>query len=389
MKILFHSNAPWNNSGYGIQTALFVPKIASLGHEVIISAPYSFGGNPLEWKGFTVLPMARDVAGNDIFTKNYEYCKADLAITLCDVFGLLKCSGSLSQLNVAHWFPVDTDPLGEGDVTVLREGRGIPIAMSRFGERVLQDEGAEPLFVPHGVDTTVFCPGEPESYRDTVPGIGSDTFVIGLAAMNRDLLRKGIAEQFQAFSRFHRRHPDSFLAVHSAPINNPGLNLPGLAARLGIASSVGFPDSYSYDMGLITQEQMAAWYRGLDILSLCSYGEGFGLPLIEAQACGTPVVTTDGSATHELCGAGWLASGTPFWSPGHGAWWVRPDVTDIEAAYEAAWEAREDGKLPQKEARDFAMLYDADRVFSLFWKPVLETIEEMVNLCRSSGLSPG
>jgi glycosyltransferase involved in cell wall biosynthesis len=128
-------------------------------------------------------------------------------------------------------------------------------------------------------------------------------------------------------------------------------------------------------MGMITREMMATWYRGLDVLSMCSYAEGFGLPLIEAQACGTPVITTDGSSMSELCGAGWLVSGTPFWTNGHGAWWKRPDADDIEQAYEVAWQAREDGTLPKKPARDFALLYSADRVFEQFWVPVLKELE--------------
>ena len=377
MKLLWHSNGPWNRSGYGKETALFVPRIAALGHEIVIASPYTFGGTPLDWEGFTVLPCSRDTAGTDVFAANYEYFGADLAITLCDVFGLMKAAPDLAQLNVAHWFPVDTDPLGEGDVTVLRDGRGVPVAMSRFGERVLRGEGAAPYFVPHAVDTSVYCPGDPAPYRETVPGITDSTFVIGLCAMNRDPQRKGFHEQMLAFARFHARHPDSFLALHTSPVNNPGINLPGMAARLGISGAIAWPDAYSYDMGLITEEQMAAWYRGLDILSLCSYAEGFGLPLVEAQACGIPVVTTDGSAMSELCGAGWVVSGTPFWANGHGAWWKRPDADDIEQAYEAAWQARQDGQMPalQKAARDFAMLFDADRVMAERWAPVLKDLE--------------
>ena len=330
----------------------------------------------LQWEDWQVLPCVRDPAGVDIISANYEFFKSDLLITLADVFGLLKCADALSQMNVAHWFPVDTNPLGEGDVTVLREGRGVPVAMSRFGQRVLQAEGAEPLYVPHGVDTDVFSPGDPGVYRDTVDQIGPDTFVIGMCAMNRDPQRKGFAEQMLAFSRFHARHPDSVMTLHTVPVAPaPATNLHGLAARLGISGAVVFPEGYMYDMGMITREMMATWYNGLDVLSMCSYAEGFGLPLIEAQACGVPVITTDGSSMSELCGAGWLVSGTPFWTNGHGAWWKRPDADDIEQAYEAAWQAREDGALPKKPARDFAMLYDADQVFDQFWKPVLAELE--------------
>ena len=76
---------------------------------------------------------------------NHEYYRADWTITLADPFGLLKAAKVLSQVNVAHWFPVDVNPLGEADVTVLREGGGVPIAISRFGQRVLLEEGCEPL----------------------------------------------------------------------------------------------------------------------------------------------------------------------------------------------------------------------------------------------------
>lgn len=379
MRILWHSNGPFNATGYGQQTALFVPRIVAAGYEVAaLAAPYTFGGAVLEWEGIPLLPSVRDPAGNDVITANYEYFKADLLFTLCDTFGLQKSAKDLAQLRVAHWCPVDTNPLSEGDVAVLRDGGGIPVAMSQFGAQVLRSEGADPLYCPHAVDTKVFRPGDQAPFRDTVPGIGPDTFVIGICAMNRDPLRKGWSEQLLAFSRFHARYPDSFLALHTSPVNNPGLNLKSLAERLGIGAVVTFPDSYAYDMAMITPEQLAVWYQGLDILSACSYGEGFGLPIVEAQACAVPVVTTDASAMSELCGGGWLVSGTPFWSAGHNAWWKRPDVTDIEQAYEAAWQAKQDGTLPRKPAFDFAQTYDIDRVFSQYMVPVLKEIGERI-----------
>ncbi len=358
---------------------MFVPRIASLGHEVVIAAPYSFSGTPLEWNGFTVFPCARDSAGNDVIIQNHEFTKSDWTIVLADPFGLVKAVKELRQINVAFWFPVDCNPLAKADATVLRESRGTAIAMSRFGERVLQAEGAEPLYVPLAVDTKVFQPGDPHAYRDTVPGVTDESFVIGICAMNRDPNRKGLHEQMIAFAGFHRMHPDSFLAIHSTPASTPGLNLTALAVQLGITDAVVFPDAYSYDMGLITAEQMASWYSGLDLLSACSYGEGFGLPLIEAQACGIPVVTTDASSMSELCGAGWLVSGTPFWSDGHQAWWKRPDIHDIGQAYEMAWQAKQDGKLTRvKSAYDFAQQYDADRVFREYMIPVICELEERV-----------
>ncbi len=310
---------------------------------------------------------------------NYRFFDADLMITLSDPFGLLPAVEDLAKMNVAHWFPVDCYPVGQPDVAVLREGGGIPVAMSRFGERMLRNEGADPLYVPHAVDTGLFCPGDPAPFRESI-GAGDETFVVGVNAMNRDPVRKGLAEQFEAFARFHRAHPDSLLAVHAQPENKSGLNLNQLALQLGITHAVSFPDTYRHAMFMITPEHMADWYRGLDVFSLCSYGEGFGIPLLEAQACGIPVVTTDASATSELCGAGWLASGTPWWHHSHNAWWTRPDVEDIYQAYEMAWQARQDGQVPflRERAREFALQYDADRVLEEYWAPALKEIGERI-----------
>ena len=362
---------------------MFATRIRDLGHDVVISAPYSFGGCPIEYEGIPVLGAIRDQAGNDSLAASYGYFQADLLLTLCDVFGLLPMREELARMNVAHWFPVDTEPMGEADVTVLREGGGIPIAMSRFGERVIRIEGGEPLYVPHGVDTQLFSPGDGSVYRESAEIDPETTFVVGLLGMNRDPVRKSFFEQMWAFARFHARHPDSVLTLHTADVANPGLNLAGMAARMGITDAVRFPDTYSYQMALITREQQVSWYRGLDVLSNCSYGEGFGLAAIEAQACGVPVVLQNAHTGPELCGSGWLVSPekTPFWSHGHGAMWQRPDAVDIEAAYEAAWNARENGQAPvlSAAARQFAELFDADRVLKEYWVPALDAIAERIS----------
>ncbi len=330
----------------------------------------------LQWEGFKLLPAVGSNAGCDVLKANYDFFGSDLLLTLCDPFALLPAVEDLARMRTAIWFPVDCQPVGQPDVTVLREALGvIPVAMSRFGERMLRDEGTEPLYVPHAVDTELFSPGDPAPFRDSI-GAAPETMVIGINAMNRDPVRKGLPEQFEAFARFHHAHPDSILVVHAQPENKSGLNLNQLALQLGISHAVSFPDTYRHAMFMITQENMAGWYRGLDVFSLCSYGEGFGIPLLEAQACSIPVVTTDASATSELCGAGWLVSGTRWWHHNHNAWWKRPDPEDIYHAYEMAYEAKLQGRLPKEQAREFALQYDADRVLKEYWTPALGQIAE-------------
>jgi len=54
--------------------------------------------------------------------------------------------------------------------------------------------------------------------------------------------------------------------------------------------------------GRVDDEELAALYRGARCLVFPSLYEGFGLPVLEAMACGTPVVTTRGGATQEVAG---------------------------------------------------------------------------------------
>ena len=55
-------------------------------------------------------------------------------------------------------------------------------------------------------------------------------------------------------------------------------------------------------LGRIDDEELAAAYRGARCLVFPSLYEGFGIPALEAMACGTPVVTSAGGATEEVAG---------------------------------------------------------------------------------------
>ncbi len=55
-------------------------------------------------------------------------------------------------------------------------------------------------------------------------------------------------------------------------------------------------------VGPVGDEELAALYRGARCLAYPSLYEGFGIPIVEAMACGTPVVTSAGGATEEVAG---------------------------------------------------------------------------------------
>jgi glycosyltransferase involved in cell wall biosynthesis len=55
-------------------------------------------------------------------------------------------------------------------------------------------------------------------------------------------------------------------------------------------------------LGRVADEELARLYRGAACLAYPSLYEGFGIPILEAMACGTPVVTSRGGATEEVAG---------------------------------------------------------------------------------------
>ncbi len=79
----------------------------------------------------------------------------------------------------------------------------------------------------------------------------------------------------------------------------------GVALRLVGApgwGDAGVSGAHVTWLGRIDDEELAAAYRGARCLVFPSLYEGFGIPVLEALACGTPVVTSAGGATEEVAG---------------------------------------------------------------------------------------
>lgn len=388
MKILWHSNSPWSPTGYGQQTALWVPRLASLGHEIAVSAFYGLQGGPQRWtapdgQSFLVYPRGNHPYGSDVVGMHARHFQADLVITLMDQWCL--SHATLDGLNTAVWMPVDCGPvpgyewlpshLGVFDTNALRDGRRWPVALTRFGQKVLKDEGFESLYVPHGIDTENFRPPlDREALRDSM-GL-SDRFVIGIVAANLDKARKGWPEQMAAFAKLHAKHKDTALLCHTLDNFPNGLNLRSLAERLGISDAVMFSSQYMITAGIVRPENLMPTYGAIDLLSACSLAEGFGLPIVEAMACGTPVVTTNGSAMAEVAGNSWKVPGEPEFASGHESWWAKPNINALARVYEKAYERGSVYQAKRDAARDQAMAYDVEKVLKEHWAPALKTLEE-------------
>lgn len=383
MKLTWFSNAPWVGTGYGEQTALFVPRIKADGHDVTITANFGLAGRPVDWNGITVVGGGYDAYSNDLAPAHHVRWldgEPGWMLTLFDAWVLR----FPDLAHVASWMPVDhlTVP---PEVLAWAKSH-YSIAMSRFGQQALVEAGVEARYVPHAVDTAVFRPtpilgASGKSWRETV-GLPDDAYVVGIIGANKGWpARKGFAEMFAAVSVLMSRHPDVHLYVHSDIAGFQGVDLNALSAAVGLdLARTHFVDQFANRAGLIPSSDLAGIYSGLDVFLATSYGEGFGIPVVEAQACGIPAIVTDATAQSELAGPGWKVGGQAWWNAPQRSWWVIPNIGQIVVALEESYAERGTSAADARSAAAvaFAADYDADRVYAEHMRPVLAEMESML-----------
>jgi len=207
--------------------------------------------------------------------------------------------------------------------------------------------------------------------------------VVGMVAMNKGTpSRKAFPQNLEAFANFHKRHPDTGLYLHTEKNERGemgGVNLPELCNVLGIADCVQYCDQYAKLMGF-PPEYMVNAYNAMDVLLAPSMGEGFGIPILEAQACGTPVIVGDWTSMGELCFSGWKipqkGGADKWWTPLASYQYV-PRVKAIEQMLELAYKHARSSQL-SAIARAGALQYDADLITKDYWLPVLTDIERKI-----------
>jgi len=108
---------------------------------------------------------------------------------------------------------------------------------------------------------------------------------------------KNLATLVRAFGKLHPGHTGLRLVLAGAynPDSAWGRDLRGLVSSLGLNEAVSFT-------GYVPDPALCELYNRAAMLVFPSLDEGFGLPALEAMACGCPVIVSSGNALEEVAG---------------------------------------------------------------------------------------
>lgn len=366
-RIFWFSNSPAAPTGYGTQTAQVVRRMKRRGHDLAVHTNYGQTLGMGKWNGIPLYPSGYDNFSQDNLWGHWldftgQSDDPAVMVTLCDVW-VLK-NPHLSKVDrILSWVPIDHMNVVPEVEKWLRLDNVTPVAMSQHGLAACQRRDIDAIYIPHALEKH----WKPTATEDPWPG----RFIVTIPNANKGVFpsRKAWGENILAFALFAKSHPEALLYLHTEGKTPFGIDLPALCDAAGISTDqVKFAEPYGHRMG-VPDDVMAQIYSRTDVLLSATAGEGFGLPVLEAQACGTRVIVSNFSAQPELVGDGWIVDVQPQWNPSQLGWFCTPQVSSIVEALEAAFAG---GGGHSEQAVDFAKQYEADAVFAERWVPLLD-----------------
>lgn len=345
------------------------------------------GDNGLAWEGMDLKVVAREVLAYS----------PDLVIVVFAANLLRGLVALLAPVPVWWWLTVESDPISPIDLEAIEGAKAI--SMSKFGLEQLERAGVEDrAYIPAGLDPAFVVSGDQAALRAQIAGPDC-THLTGIVAryyVSTDGDRKAYAQQLRAWAAFAEDKPGARLYCH-VPREDKGRpdgqrGLYELVQALGLAGRVLFPQDVRAIQGVSTA-QMAQLYGAFDVLLHAAAAEGFGLPIVESQASGTPVVTTAWTAMREL--THWGLAVDPLdvqWVPSLRSWWGWPDVERTAMALQAMYVTWQDagGRWPMERRLAVSKLireeYGWDHVFRQMWAPLVRGLANRNTVALSAGI---
>lgn len=359
INVLWCGDSPTIPTGFAMCTRAVCDELHSQGHKVTVLGINEWGGPndyPYDiYPSVTPLEKCSQWDGSDRLPRLIHKLSPDVVVLLNDPWNV---SGYLQNLElynrqleregrdrlpnvpIVGWMAVDGK--NQQHAVVLNNLAHV-VVWTKFGAEELKLGGykGEPSIVPLGVDSNVFYPmSQAEARSKIIPEIiPCNAFIVGVVGRNQP--RKRLDLTIEYFAKWiHDYHIDNaYLYLHVAPTGECGTDIIGLSKYFGLKDRVMLP---RLQVGKGHDENgMRHTYNSLDVLLSTSQGEGWGLPVIEAMACGVPCIVPDWSALGAQGGwTGCAVEHVPCFTtaptaPLHALAYTLGGIADRDAAVEA------------------------------------------------------
>jgi len=430
-------NAPGLPTGYGGQCLLAVRAFLRAGASKVYVLAWNLNGSQFKpMEAFTTEEVvmrnssmqkifdaqgADDVDWNSVYWFSNPYAQwpttirkqhlnemiakseSSLFVSLQDIFmfepGPLHCLSAV-------WMPLHFVPVEHPTVMALSDF-DIQLPISGWGAALLEPLQRQAIsarhieVIAHGRCTSTYKPDwnnvEEKKRTRFLWGWPEDAFVMLLIASNSEESgRKAFDAQLQAFSKFKSTHPKAWLHIHAESVR--AYDIPRLLETFGEfdgrSSFVNLEDQRarthneapmqgercsltpSTSLNSISEEGIARMYRAADVLLAATCSEGCGVPILEAQFCGCPVITTRATAMWEETHLGisvkpvqWIAR------MDFNSGWMLPHVPGIVDAMKEiySWTAEMRREKYEKIKHNFSSLYSNEAIIDN-WVDILKRV---------------
>lgn len=265
--------------------------------------------NEVEAQGGSVFPAYRPGPGADLFGVNriisvVASMRPDVVILQNDPWNMPRYMEKFKALAEG----ADLHPVVMGAVAIdglntqghYLEGLAHCIFWTEFARQEAIKGGYEggTSVVPLGVDVKTYTPDDRIEARKRsewpVEQVPLDAFCV--LNVNRNQPRKRLDLMIEYFAEFYhgRKAENAYLYLHVAPTGDFGYDLAQLTKYYGLRGRVILSDP-GPGKGL-SEKELADIYRSADVYASTTVGEGWGLPAMEAMACGISCVFGDWAA---------------------------------------------------------------------------------------------
>lgn len=314
MRVLFVGDSPTISTGFARCTVAACNALYSAGHEVIVLG-MAYYGDPHTFP-YPIYPCiapldnARSYGGETRLASMIARVSPDVIVILQDPWNIPPYFAALDEVKTIcdrDHIPFDIPPVVGWIAVDSRNQKGEQLARlahlmvwTKFAGQELVKGGYDHDYdiVSLGVDIDLFYPRNRKQSRIDIgleaAGIPLDAFIVGVVGRNQ--MRKRLELSLCYFAEWLRRDQidNAYLYLHVAPTGERSADLRQLVKFYGLAGKVivNTPNIGTGDDDSI----MPLIYSSFDIYMTQSQGEGFGLPALEAMACGVPCVLPDHSS---------------------------------------------------------------------------------------------